>query len=170
MDVLFEFSNIDNKKMKKLAESESLSAFFDRVAIGGAVMSQRIGYGESQVSGLVESYGLRGEWTIGIAGSGDLSDILEWFSGRATMKIEPAVSGLYVRLDGGSVTAAALIEAVGRAVQILSVQSAATTTFYTSGGIPVEMYYRPPLSYYDNFQLSRMDGDTLFQLERQLIE
>nr|DAF21813.1 MAG TPA: hypothetical protein [Caudoviricetes sp.] len=170
MDVLFEFSNIDNKKMKKLAESESLSAFFDRVAIGGAVMSQRIGYGESQISGLVESYGLRGGWTIGIAGSGDLSDILEWFSGRATMKIEPAVSGLYVRLDGGSVTAAALIEAVGRAVQILSVQSAATTTFYTGGGIPVEMYYRPPLSYYDNFQLSQMDGDTLFQLERQLIE
>ena len=170
MDVLFEFANIDSKKMKKLAESKPLSAFFDRVTTGGAVMGQRIGYGESQMSGLVESYELRGGWTIGIAGSGDLSDILEWFSGRATMKIEPAVSGLYVRLDGGSVTAAALIEAVGRAVQILSVQSAATTTFYTSGGIPVEMYYRPPLSYYDNFQLSRMDGDTLFQLERQLIE
>lgn len=170
MDLLFEFVNIDDNKKKKLTENKPLSAFFDRVTSREAVLSQRTECGESTMSGLTESYRLRGMWTIGIVGKGNIDEALECISGQAAIKIEPIASGMYIRIDGGNASSSALINAVGRIVQILSVQSSAMSELDANSGVPVEIYYRPPISYYDDFQLSQMDNNTLFYLERRLIE
>ena len=77
---------------------------------------------------------------------------------------------MYIRIDGGNASSSALINAVGRIVQILSDQSSAMSELDANSGVPVEIYYRPPISYYDDFQLSQMDNNTLFYLERRLIE
>lgn len=170
MDVRFEFGNLSREKVKKLAGSKPLSAFFDRVSFREAAMRGKTSYGESTVRGLVESYGLLGGWTIGIVGRGDIDDAWDGFSGHAAAKIEPVGSGIYVRVDGGRMSAASLIEMAGGLIQLLTVQSTASVSLGVNGGVPVEVYYRPPISYYDNFQLSQMDKDTLSQLERRLIE
>lgn len=146
MDLLFEFVNIDDNKKKKLTENKPLSAFFDRVTSREAVLSQRTEDGESTMSGLTESYRLRGMWTIGIAGKGNIDEALECISGQAAITIEPIASGMYIRIDGGNASSSALINAVGRIVQILSVQSSAMSELDANSGVPVEIYYRPPIS------------------------
>lgn len=170
MEVRFEIVKLSETVYEKLADGKSLSAFFDKTRLRDVRIAPRVGTGATSFDGLVEAYGLKGRWSIGIACSGDIEETWRGFTAGANAYIDPEATGLLIVIDGGGLAAEAVLDAVGKLTELLDVSGGAVAVLDAGAGAPVELYYRPPIGYYDDFALSAMDGDTLSQLERRLIE
>lgn len=192
MDVRFDIIKLSEAVYERLADGKALSAFFDKthlsdVRIRPRVMRQKISVpatggvkevelaprlttGEAALSGLTEARGLKGLWAITIDCHGEIDELWRGFSASAAASIDMPDSFLYVCLDGGGLSADMVVEAVGRLTMAIEAFGSSEAVIDSAGNVPVEVYYRPPLNFYDDFSLSEMDGDTLSQLERRLID
>ena len=170
MDVWFDIINLNKEAYGKLTEQKDLSAFFDKTIHREIKILPRTTTGQVILSGLTESYGFKGKWSFGIACQGAFEEAWQGFTAGSTMSIDGGGSSLFVTIDGGDLSAEIILDAVASLVELIEFEGNAETYLDCEAGAPIELYYRPPLSYYDDFLLSSMDNDTLAQLERRLIE
>lgn len=170
MDVRFDIVELNEVTYERLADGRDLSAFFDKTSLRDVKILPYVTTGKATVSGLAESCGFKGRWNIGIACKGDIEETWQGFTAVASAKIDGTGSGLFLTINGGDLTAEAVLDAVMALTELIETGGSAEMTLDAESGVPVEVYYRPPLSYYNDFLLSAMDGDTLSQLERRLID
>lgn len=172
MDVRFDILHVSDAVCDTLVTKKGLSAVLSRTKLHDVRVAPRVDYGTIPISGLKESYGLGGRWSVAIEAQGAVS--VDWggFSGESNMEILPEGQKIFVRIDAGGLSASQTLEALAKLIEFIEVAGQDSTVLLdVDSGAPVEIYYRPPLGFYDDpFLLSGMDGDTLAQLERRLIE
>lgn len=172
MNTVFKIDFVDSSVKQELEKSDQLRVVFDKLSVCDVTMTPVLTYGDAVISGLVESYGLKGKWDITITGKGDLSEHWKGFSAHYHAAVDVrGDDSLFVKIDGSALTASAVIDALATLSEAVDIDNCASDMrIVSSSGVPMEIYYRPPLGFYDDFALADMDTDTLAQLERRLIE
>lgn len=169
-DVRFDFIHLEERVCDALMENRTFTAVFDRLERSEVTMTKRLETGDATISGLLESLGMSGRWTLTISYNGELEDEWRGFSGSMPTYLDNDHARTHVTIDGGGVDVETLIDMTASLVEEIAVAGEYTMCISVVNHVPVELYYRPPLVYYDAFTLSQMDDDLLSDLEHRLIE
>lgn len=172
IDVRFEIGPVDDTVKQKVTQSHVWSAMFDKVSIHDAAVPPILLASDASISGLAESYGLKGHWAITLTGHGDINENWKGFSAHYNAHVNVQDNdSTFVYINASGLSADAVIDAVATLSELIDIEgNAAWASIVSSAGVPMEIYYRPPLAFYDDFTLGDMDNDILAQLERRLIE
>lgn len=172
IDVRFEIGPVSDAVKQEVTQSNVWSAMFDKVSVYDASIPSMLLTSDAAISGLAESYGLKGRWAITITGHGDINEDWKGFSAHYNARVSVQDNdSTFAYINASGLSADAVIDAVATLSELIDIEgNAAWASIVSSAGVPMEIYYRPPLAFYDDFTLDNMDNDTLAQLERRLIE
>lgn len=169
--VSFEFSGLEQEACEALASDPKLIAIFERIAKHEIAMPDYQEKGRVNISGLRTSVSFDGAWTLTIDCSGDLQEDWNGFGGASKTLVDVNAPVLFAKMNCSGLEQEVIVDAVGALVEdILLTGENISTEICVSDDVIATVYWRPPLSYYDDNALTSMDETMLKNLDRREVE